>query len=75
MGAQTVVGDLPIQDIQYAEGVRNALIVLGSQVTRQQLESLQPDLESMLCTFSKTHLKGVMVTCQGQTAPSVWILT
>lgn len=74
-GVQTIVGDLPIQDIQYAEGVRNALIVLGSGVTRHQLESLQPDLQRMLCTLSKTQLNGVMVTCQGQSAPAVWSLT
>ncbi|KAL3145764.1 hypothetical protein ABBQ38_015144 [Trebouxia sp. C0009 RCD-2024] len=72
---KTIVGDLPIQDIQYAEGVRNALIVLGSGVTRHQLESLQPDLQRMLCTLSKTQLNGVMVTCQGQSAPAVWSLT
>lgn len=68
---QIVVGNLPIKDIVYCESVRIALVVLGSEVTRQQLESLQPDLQSMLSTLSKTHLNGISVTCQGETAPSV----
>lgn len=70
---QIVVGDLPIKDVVYCESVRIVLVVLGSEVTRQQLKSLQPDLQSMLSTLSKTHLNGISVTCQGATAPFVWI--
>lgn len=57
-----------MKDIQYSENVRNALIVLADEVTRQQLESMQPDMQSMLSTLSKTHLNGVMVTCRGDYA-------
>lgn len=70
---QIVVGNLPIKDVVYCESVRIALVVLGSKVTRQQLESLQPDLQSMLSTLSKTHLNGISITCQGETAHSPWI--
>ena len=63
---QVVIGSLPIRDIQYSENVRNALVVLGYDVTRTQLESMQPDMQSMLSSLSGTCLNGVMVTCRGE---------
>ena len=60
--------DLPVKEILYAEGVRNALVVLGDGTTRQQLESLQPDMQLMMSTLSTISLNGVMVTCKGKPA-------
>lgn len=66
---KVVVDDLPVKEILYAEGVRNALVVLGDGTTRQQLESLQPDMQLMMSTLSTISLNGVMVTCKGDAQP------
>lgn len=57
--------DLPIKEILYAASVRNALVVLADGTTRQQLESLQPDMQRMMSVLNTSQLNGVMVTCQG----------
>ncbi len=66
---QVVVADVPIKEILYAQNVRNALVVLADGTTREQLESLQPDLQLVMTRLNTTHLNGVMVTCQGDDQP------
>ena len=60
-----MVDNLPIKEILYAASVRNALVVLADGTTRQQLESLQPDMQRMMSVLNTSQLNGVMVTCQG----------
>ncbi len=62
---QVVVGSLAIKEILYSSKVRNALVVLADGTTRQQLESLQPDMGRMVSELDTEQLNGVMVTCQG----------
>ena len=65
MLSQVVTAKIPIKEVLYAESVRYAMIVLEDGTSRDDLESLQPDMQLMMSELKTDLLNGIIVTCKG----------
>jgi len=60
-----IVGDLPIQDLQYSASTKKLLVRLSDVVNVKQLKSLNPDTTALLASHSG-KIRGVIVTVKGE---------
>ena len=65
MLTQVVANRIPIKEVLYTESIRDAVVVLKDGTSRDDLESLQPDLQLMMSELKTDLLNGMIVTCKG----------
>lgn len=65
---QAVVGDLPVEQVQYAPSLRYLMVVLRDQgpATYKAFLSLRPNAQRMEAAHRDSMLVGVIVTLQGE---------
>ena len=54
-----------VENVQFAASLQYLLVVLKRHVTRQQLETIEPDFVAMHAAVKPGDLTGIIVTCQG----------
>ena len=58
-------GELSVQEVVLSERLKYLLIVLGPEVSREQLESIQPDTAKALSVATKDDILLAIVTIKG----------
>ena len=58
-------GGLSVQELVFSERLKFLVVVLGSRVSRAQLESIQPDTTKALSLASKDEVVLAIVTTNG----------
>ncbi|XP_063047139.1 phenazine biosynthesis-like domain-containing protein 1 [Engraulis encrasicolus] len=62
---KAVVGDLPLDDVQYSESSKTLILRLADKLEISSLASLKPDPEEMLRCERTGRIRGVSVTIRG----------
>ncbi|XP_013415993.1 phenazine biosynthesis-like domain-containing protein isoform X1 [Lingula anatina] len=59
------IGGFAVKELQHCAHTKDLLILLEENVTRLQLESMQPHVDQMIATHNTGRIKGVIVTLGG----------
>ncbi|KAL2083250.1 hypothetical protein ACEWY4_021023 [Coilia grayii] len=62
---KVVVGDLPLEDLQYSEDTKKLLLRLADTCDTSDLTSLKPDPQMMMKSEHTGKVRGVIVTMKG----------